>query len=73
MGPDTKFNAGKGSTPMDDLLSEYLTEAPPEVKAAAKEGGSVKNQTIRVNVDTLEHLTTATPGAGAAKLALGTS
>ena len=26
MSPDTKFNAGKGGVPMDDLLSEFLTE-----------------------------------------------
>ena len=26
MGPDTRIHAGKGSTPMDDLLSEFLTE-----------------------------------------------
>ncbi len=38
-------------------VAEAPREAPPEAKAASKDG-PVKNQSIRVNVETLEHLMT---------------
>lgn len=38
-------------------VAEAPKEAPPEAKAASKDG-PVKNQSIRVNVETLEHLMT---------------